>query len=258
MPITATRRLYWQDDYCFFAEATILAVDDQRLLFDQTPFFPGGGGQPADSGWVCLPGGEQIEILTTHADPGGVIWHVSRTRLSPGLVGQPVHLLLNQPRRLALMRYHTALHVLNTLTLRNYDGWITGVQMAEAYARIDFKLEGVTPALCADLAEKVNAVLAANHPVRAYFLAEAEFRQRPELLRTLEARPPVIDGQVRVVEIEGFDQQACGGTHVHHTGEVGHLAILRTENKGKINKRLYIRLDDTGRPAKCASSTGVA
>jgi len=90
----------------------------------------------------------------------------------------------------------------------------------------------------------VNAVLAGNHAVKAYDVSEDEFRARGDLLRTLDARPPVRDGRVRVVEIEGFDAQACGGTHVDTTSEVGRFAIVRTENKGKINKRLYVRLDE--------------
>jgi misacylated tRNA(Ala) deacylase len=144
---------------------------------------------------------------------------------------------------MALMRYHTALHVLNTVTLRDYNGWITGVQIATDYARIDFKLEGFSAALCAELEKKVNAILEENHPIISYYLPEAEFRKRDDLLRALEAKPPVSQGQVRVVEIQGFDAQACGGTHVSTTSEVGRFSIFRTENKGKVNKRLYVRLD---------------
>ena len=148
-------------------------------------------------------------------------------------------------RRLALTRYHTVLHVVNTIALRDYAGWITGVQIGVDYSRIDFKLEGFSPALCAELETKVNAVLVRDLALRAYYLPEQEFRAREDLLRTLEARPPVIDGRVRVVEIVGFDAQACGGTHVSSTRELGRFSIFRTENKGKINKRLYVRLEQT-------------
>jgi misacylated tRNA(Ala) deacylase len=110
--------------------------------------------------------------------------------------------------------------------------------------RIDFKLDALSAELCAELAHKVNAVIAGNHAVRAYYISEDEFRARGDLLRTLDARPPIANGRVRVVEIAGFDAQACGGTHVATTSEVGRFAIVRTENKGKINKRLYVRLDD--------------
>ena len=117
------------------------------------------------------------------------------------------------------------------------------MQIAVDYSRIDFKLEGFSAALCAELERKVNIVLEANHALRAHYISEQEFRQREDLLRTLEVKPPVSQGRVRVVEIEGFDAQACGGTHVSSTSEVGRFSIFRTENKGKINKRLYVRLD---------------
>jgi misacylated tRNA(Ala) deacylase len=159
------------------------------------------------------------------------------------MVGQPVRLAVNKDRRLALMRYHTVLHVLNTIALRDYAGWITGVQIGTDYSRIDFKWENFSPALVPDLEEKVNAVLSGNHLLKSYTIPEGDFRQRGDLLRTLEARPPVLHGLVRVVEIEGFDAQACGGTHVHNTAEVGRFSIFRTDNKGRINKRLYVRLD---------------
>jgi misacylated tRNA(Ala) deacylase len=176
-------------------------------------------------------------------DADGVIWHTGSSRLTYGLIGQPARLMLNRDRRLALMRYHTVLHILNTIALRDYDGWITGVQIGADYSRIDFKLDGFSPALCADLERKVNAVIDENHALKSYTLPEAEFRRRTDLLRTLDAQPPVYQGQVCVVEIDGFDAQACGGTHVHTTAEVGRFSIFRTENKGKINKRLYVRLD---------------
>ncbi len=141
------------------------------------------------------------------------------------------------------MRYHTVLHVLNTIALRDYQGWITGVQIGVEYSRIDFKLENFSAALCLELEKKVNEVLAGDHALKSYSIPEEEFRKRADLLRTLEVKPPFSHGQVRVVEIEGFDAQACGGTHVHSTAEVGRFSIFRTENKGRINKRLYVRLE---------------
>jgi misacylated tRNA(Ala) deacylase len=132
---------------------------------------------------------------------------------------------------------------LNTIALRDYGGWITGVQIAADYSRIDFKLEGFSAALCAELGRKVNAVLEGDHAVTSYYLPEAELRRRDDLLRTLEAKPPVSQTHARVAEIQGVDAQACGGTHMRDTSEVGRFSIFRTENKGKMNKRLYVRLD---------------
>ena len=243
MQARATTRIYLQDDHCFEADASVIAVGENSVAFDQTCFYPGGGGQPPDQGLVRVQSGETLEIVSVHADPDEIIWHITQSPPSPDLLWQPARLILNRERRLALMRYHTVLHVLNTIALRDYGGWITGVQMAVEYSRIDFKLDDFSAALCAQLEKKVNAVIEANHALTSYYIPEVEFRRRDDLLRTLEAKPPVSHGRVRVVEIEGFDAQACGGTHVRATSDVGRFSIWRTENKGKINKRLYVRLD---------------
>lgn len=223
----------------------MVAVSERALAFDRTCFYPGGGGQPADDGTVRVGDDEPLEIVSAHADRDEIVWHLTRSSPAADLVGRPAKLCVNKARRLALTRYHTVLHVLNTIALRDYGGWITGVQIGVDRSRIDFKLDALSAALCEELEEKVNAVLAGDHAVKAYEVSEEEFRARDDLRRTLEARPPVSNGRVRVVEIEGFDAQACGGTHVGATSAVGRFTIVRTENKGRINKRLYIRLDDT-------------
>lgn len=239
----ATQRLYLQDSYCFETEAVVTAVQGEALAFDRTCFHPGGGGQPPDEGFVRIGSAETLEVASVHEGPDEILWHLSRTPPPPKLPGLTVRLELNKDRRLAIMRYHTVLHVLNTIALRDYQGWITGVQIGVEYSRIDFKLEDFSAAVCLELEGKVNTVLAGDHALRSYIIPEADFRQRTDLLRTLEVKPPISHGQVRVVEIEGFDAQACGGTHVHSTAEVGRLSIFRTENKGRINKRLYVRLE---------------
>jgi misacylated tRNA(Ala) deacylase len=238
-----TKKLYLEDDHCFEAEARVVAVQENAIAFDQSCFYPGGGGQPPDEGSVMLQSGEVLEIVSAHSDPDDILWHLSKSQPPSGIIGQPAKLMLNKERRLALMRYHTVLHVLNTVALRDYGGWITGAQIGADYSRIDFKIEGFSTAMCSELEQKVNAVLKENHAVKSYFILEEEFRTREDLLRTLEVKPPVSHGRVRVVEIQGFDAQACGGTHVSTTAEVGRFSVFRTENKGKINKRLYVRLN---------------
>jgi misacylated tRNA(Ala) deacylase len=242
----ATKRLYLEDDHCSETEAMVVAVRENCIAFDQTCFYPGGGGQPPDEGSATLQSGEILEIVSAHSDPEEIIWHLSKSAPPSGLVGQAAKLILNRERRLAFMRYHTVLHVLNTVALRDYGGWITGVQIGTDYSRIDFKIEGFSTAMCSELERKVNAVLNEKRSVRSYFIPEDEFRKREDLLRTLEVKPPASHGRVRVVEIQGFDAQACGGTHVRTTTEVGKFSVFRTENKGKINKRLYVRLDQFG------------
>jgi len=246
MQTRATTRLYLEDDHCFEAEAIVVAARENALAFDRTCFYPGGGGQPSDEGSVRAGSGELLEIVSVHADLDEILWHITKSPPPSTILGQRAKLTVNGDRRLALMRYHTVLHVLNTVALRDYGGWITGVQIGVDYSRIDFKVDGFSAAMCAELENKVRTVLDGNHAVKSYYLAEEEFRRRDDLLRTLEAKPPVSGGQVRVVEIEGFDAQACGGTHVRTTAEVGKFSIFRTENKGKINKRLYVRLEPAG------------
>lgn len=243
MTVPATVCLYLNDDHCRQTLARVLAVEEGCVACDRTCFYPGGGGQPCDTGELRLASGTTVPVHFVRRDDSGVIWHFTASQAHPALVGDEVTLIVDGQRRSALTRYHTVLHVLNTTALQDYGGWITGVQIATDYSRIDFKIEGFSNALCVELEHKVNEVLRRNLPLRAYYLTEAEFHARQDLLRTLEARPPMIDGKVRVVEIEGFDAQACGGTHVNRTLEVGRFSIFRTENKGKINKRLYVKLD---------------
>jgi misacylated tRNA(Ala) deacylase len=236
-----TTRLYWLDDHCLEAPACVTGVREGAIAFDQTCFYPGGGGQPPDHGTIDI-GAESTPIAGAEAGDDGIVWHQCAIATRAEWQGQAAFLRVDAVRRAALSRYHTVLHVLNTIALRDHGAWITGAQIAVEYARIDFKWEGFSVAACAEVGQKVNAELAADRPVVASSVSEAEFAGRPDLLRTLEVKPPVIDGRVRVVAIEGFDAQACGGTHVRSTGELGRFEITRTENKGRINKRLYIRL----------------
>ena len=237
-----TIRLYLSDPHALQVDATVVAVAGDSLAFDRTCFYPGGGGQPPDQGTITLANGDVLAVAAAAADADGVVWHVVGVAPSPALVGARVRLAVDRDRRLILARHHTALHVLNTTALRDYGGWITGVQIGVEHSRIDFKVDGWSPAMCAGLERTVNAVLAADRVLRSYDISEAEFRARDDLRRTLRAEPPVVDGRVRVVEIEGFDVQACGGTHVDRTSEVGRVSIYRTENKGRLNKRMYLRL----------------
>jgi len=245
--LPATRRLYL-DGAETAASEFVLACREHEFACAATCFYPGGGGQPCDCGTLTLIDGRSLAVLAARADESGVIWHALPANAAGDLAGQPVALAVDRARRQMLSRYHTVLHLLNTIALREYDGWITGAQMATDYARIDFKLDRITPELCRAIEDQVNAVSATASTLRAYTLAAAEFNARGDLLRTLDVRPPVLDGRVRVVEIDGFDAQACGGTLVHSTAEIGSLSIYKTENKGRNNKRLYVRLSEPARP----------
>ena len=240
--IAPTRCLYQGDSDLLETETRVLAVRGDSIAPAATCFYPGGGGQPCDIGQLVTADGTGHAVTGIRVDAGDVLWHDCDPPPDASRVGQLVRLRVDAERRLALTRHHTVLHVLNTLALREFGALITGVQIGTERSRIDFKVEGFGPAMCRALEAQVNAVLARNHAIRAWSITEAEFRARDDLRRTLTAEPPVRDGRVRVVEIVGFDAQACGGTHVHRLAELGRFEIVKTENKGRINKRLYVRL----------------
>lgn len=243
MTLAPTLRCYLDAPDQFTTEATVLAVQDGWIAMDRSGFFPGGGGQPCDTGSLVWPSGERVPVTAVRSGEDDVLWHAVAAPMGPEFTGHRVRLVVDAERRQAHARHHTALHVLNTIALRDHGAWITGAQIGHEHSRIDFKMEMLSLERCMELAAKVNAVVREDRTVSARWLAESEFRRRDDLLRTLEVRPPVSEGRVRIVEIEGFDAQACGGTHVPSTGMIGRFSIFKTENKGKINKRMYVRLD---------------
>jgi len=237
-----TTRLYLDDAYCFENEATVVAVSGNAIVLDRTCMYPGGGGQPPDNGTISFKTGLSLIVETVLKNEDGRLLHNCANEI-PGNVSDMVcQVRLNKERRLSLMRYHTALHVFNTVMLRMFNGWITGVGIGPESSRIDFKVDNYSPEMVKTLQQEINIILSKSLPVKAYYISEEEFQNRPDLLRTLKVRPPVENGKVRVVEIEGFEAQACGGTHVRNTSEAGILTIKKVENKGKDNRRFTVEL----------------
>lgn len=232
-----TERIYLYDDQSVHATTVVTAVAPGMFATSASPFFVGGGGQPADIGMV-----DGMPITAVSVDEHDTVWHHSD---APMQIGQGVTLTVDAVHRTVVSRYHTVLHILNTLALQRYDAWLTGAAITPAYGRIDLAIAQLDAEMIADLDTTMNAVIAANHTVRAYQMPAAEFAERPDLLRTINVQPPVYHGHVRVVEIMGFDAQACGGTHVRQTSDIGLCEIYKTENKGKQNKRIYVRFATT-------------
>jgi misacylated tRNA(Ala) deacylase len=230
-----TVRLYLQDPYQREFVAQVLASSDGWCALSQTAFYPGGGGQPCDRGQLTLKTGA-VAVSAIREDEAGVIWH--RVGCDPA-VGETVHGAIDWPFRYALMRHHGLMHVANAVAFRHYGGVITGVQIGPDRSRIDFRLGGFSRERIPDFEGRVNEVIGRGLAVRSSVIGEDEYRRRPELIRTLNVLPPVVGGRVRIVEIEGFDAQACGGTHVHSTGEIGPARVGKFDNKGKDNKRFY-------------------
>lgn len=228
-------RLYLDDAYRREFDAEVVESAGGACVLTSTAFHPGGGGQPCDRG-ALIVGGERFEIAAVREDDAGRIWHqIGRDTAR----GEPVVGVVDWTFRHALMRHHALMHVVNTIALRDHGGLITGVQLGADRSRIDLRIAGFSRAQLPAFEERVNEVIARNLAITSSVISEAEYRARPDLIRTLDVLPPVVDGVVRVVEIAGFDAQACGGTHVHTTAEIGTARVERWDNKGKDNKRFY-------------------
>ena len=230
-----TERIYLDDPYQREFDARVVASVDEWCALSRSAFYPGGGGQPCDRG-VLHAAGETFAVSGVREDEAGVVWH-EIGRSMP--VGEAVRGEIEWPYRYALMRGHALMHVVNTVARDRYGGAITGVQIGPERSRIDFKLAAFTREQVPEFDRLVNDVIARGLGITSTVIGVDEYRRRPELVRTLNVAPPVGGDGVRVVRIEGFDAQACGGTHVHHTGEIGPVALERLDNKGKDNKRFY-------------------
>jgi len=234
-----TEQLYLRDSYLREFDASVTAVQEQAVALDRTAFYPGGGGQPADAGTLDW-NGAPARVTELRRD-GEVVWHVLDG--APPDPGTPVRGRIDWARRYAIMRHHSALHVLVGIVYRRFGAKVTGGAIYPDRARMDFSLENLNKELVAAIEAQTNAVIAENRPIQVRFVSREEF-DRADLTRLANVTLPPTVLEVRVVEIDGFDAQADGGTHVTRTGEIGRLEITKTENKGKANRRLEIALHD--------------
>jgi misacylated tRNA(Ala) deacylase len=234
-----TQLLYLNDSYLKEFEAKVVSVTEDAVELDRTAFYPKGGGQPSDEGQVIV-GDQSHRVLEVFRDAGRVL---HRLEGSPPNPGTPIRGQIDWTRRYALMRYHSALHVLCGVIFRGLGVLVTGGQMYTDRARMDFALEDLGAERIALIERDSNRAIAENRAIKISVLPREEAFKIPDLVRTqINLLPPAIQ-EIRVVEIEGLDLQADGGTHVAHTGEIGPLRVTKTENKGRINKRLEIALE---------------
>jgi misacylated tRNA(Ala) deacylase len=241
--VAATSLLYQTDSYLSNFDARIVGVSGSAVALDQTAFFPGGGGQMADRG-ALMWNGARLAVVSLRKE-GDVVWHELEAAggKTPDL-GDGVRGELDWDFRFHMMRTHTALHTLTSVIFKDFGAQVTGGQMYPDRARMDFSIEVFTPEIVRAIERAVNERLAEGHPVKVYFLPRDEAFQIPDLIRTkINLLPPEIQ-TIRIVEIDGVDLQADGGTHVRNTGEVGWIRVVKTENKGKQNKRMEIALVD--------------
>jgi misacylated tRNA(Ala) deacylase len=230
-----TEALFRDDAYARSCAAQVLAVDGNRVVLDRTVFYPAGGGQPGDRGDLVLADGTRLAVVDTLKGDGTTVLHVLADGVAPPSVGTVLTAELDWARRYRLMRYHTGLHLLCAVV----DAPVSGGRMAEDKAHLDFDIE-MERLDAAQIESRLNALIDADTPVETGEISDAELDANPGLVKTMSVQPPRGQGSVRTIHIPGVDLQPCGGTHLHRTGEVGALKVVRIRSEGKRNKRVTI------------------
>lgn len=230
--------LYLEDSYLKECEATAQSVKDGKyVVLDRTVFYPRGGGQPHDSGKI-MRGDEIFNVVFVGKFEGRISHEVDK----PGLQeGDRVKCVLDWERRYTIMRMHTAAHVLAATMNKELGVLITGNQLGEDRTRFDFNTEGFDREKFEEMVKKANEVLSQDLELKIYTLPREKAMEIEGVVKLAKALPPSIN-ELRIVEIPGIDVQADGGTHVKNLREVGRIEILKLENKGKNNRRVYFTL----------------
>ncbi|MGH2496870.1 MAG: alanyl-tRNA editing protein [Ktedonobacteraceae bacterium] len=237
-----TKLLYHENSFTFECSARVVAVEGDEIALDATAFYPGGGGQMPDRGIITWDNRGQEGSVIALNKRDDIVWH-TLDRLPPA-VGTEVVCAIDWDFRYQMMRTHTALHILCGIIWKEFGVQVTGGQMYPDKARMDFAMENLNKERITYIEERVNDAIEADYPIRVYTLPREKAFAIPDLVRTRINLLPAGIEEVRIVEIVGLDLQADGGTHVNHTKEVRGIKITKTENKGKINKRIEIRLMD--------------
>jgi misacylated tRNA(Ala) deacylase len=236
----STELLFRDDAYLKTGEARVVAVDERGIELDRTIFYPLGGGQMGDTGVLIRDSGERIAIADTRkGDAPGSVRHVSAPGMPQPARGETLRLEIDWPRRHALMRLHTALHVMSCVVVAP----VTGGNIAPDKARLDFDID-MSMLDSARIEQETNALIARAVDTETVWITDEELDARPELVKTMSVQPPRGTGRVRLLGIPGIDLQPCGGTHVRNIAEIGAIRVLRIRSEGKRNRRVEIALAD--------------
>lgn len=236
--VTGTNLLYLEDSYLRTFSAKVIDVEDHSVVLDRTAFYPRGGGQMSDHGKLQADG-QEFDVIAVEKRGETVFHTVEGSPPSPGVI---VKGTIDWDFRYQMMRTHSALHVLCGVIYRHFGAQVTGCQMYPDRARMDFTLEDLTIDRVREIERLSNESIQAGYPVRTRFVPRTQANLMPELIRTKINLVPAHVDPIRTVEIVGLDLQVDGGTHVANTLEIGDLRIVKTENKGRQNRRLEIEL----------------
>jgi misacylated tRNA(Ala) deacylase len=239
-----TELLYHSDSYLKEFEAKVIRVEAElnAVILDRTAFYPGGGGQVPDRG-TLQSGDKTFNLIRAKHGPDGIPHFLESTGSLPES-GSIVTGAIDWEHRYKVMRTHTAMHILCGVIFRDFGAHVTGGDMEPLKGRMDFEFESMTSDLVNVINAAINKEVEAGREIRVKILPRDEAFKIPDLIRTKINLLPEGISEVRTVEIVGLDLQADGGTHVHNTSEVGVMHVTDYKSKGKINKRIYIELDN--------------
>ena len=237
-----TECLFRDDSYLKECEARVVGVSDKGIVLDRTVFYATSGGQPADAGVLITKAGEQIPVSSVvYLDAGKT--EIAHATGAPAALapGDAIIARIDWDRRHALMRMHTALHLLSAVLPYA----VTGGSVGDRESRLDFDIPEA--GLDKDeINDKVNEMIASNAAVTNRWISDEELTANPSLVKTMSVKPPMGTGRVRLIEIATpdrvLDLQPCGGTHVRATAEIGQVAVTQIEKKGKQNRRVRLAL----------------
>jgi Ser-tRNA(Ala) deacylase AlaX len=230
--------LYDDAPYQQHFSSTVLTSGEHGVALAATLFYPTGGGQPGDSGYLVLPDGVQVRVTGTvrDAEQRGIIWHQIEGDAAQFVPGMAVDGQLDWQRRYQHMKMHTCLHLLCAVL----PAPVTGCNIGDEKGRVDFDL----PEMTLDkesISAALNALIVAAHEVKTRAIPGEDYAQALKITRSQDVAPPVFNGAVRVVEVVGVESQPCGGTHVNNTSEIGQVVVDKIEKKSKHNRRVSLR-----------------
>lgn len=232
--------IYLEDSYVKKFDAVVKEVNGRFIVLDRTAFYPQGGGQPSDTGKLKSQDGEVYEVNFVKKMGDNILHEVDKEGLREG---QIVNGEIDWDRRYLFMRYHTAAHILSAIVHKRTKALITGNQISDSKARIDFNLEDFDRDKLDEFVNETNEIIKEHLPVKTEMMSRDEAFKIPSIVKLKKFLPEAIK-EIRVVSIEGIDQQACAGTHVSNTKEIGPIELINAENKGKNNRRINFILTE--------------
>ena len=239
-----TKLLFREDAYSRSCHASVISTSEEGIELDQTVFYYTSGGQPGDIGILTLDNGDTVDVQgTVKSKATGRLVHIPVLGATVPALGANLVAKIDWQRRYGFMRMHSCLHLLSAVI----NGSVTGGQIGERESRLDFDLPE-TNLDKSRISAALNVLIQTNHKISPSWISDEELEGNPTLVKTMSVKPPMGSGLVRLINVENVDLQACGGTHVKRTGEIGRVQVTKIKNKGRHNRRISVALTENSGP----------